>query len=402
MTEPTVSSAPQTLDPRRSMHPSIRVAFVVEQALGHRTHGLNLRESLAHHPSLHPEWAMIPWETEGWAARVPLYARNWTVRSGLRARRFLAGAAATAPLHALFFHTQVPAMLCLDWLRRVPTILSLDATPRQIDELGAHYDHTPGAHWQEYVKHLIHRRVLGAAAHIVAWSEWTRHGLIQDYGVLPEKISVIPPGIDTAQWRPPERSVAISPGSQESIGGSDDVVRILFVGGNFSRKGGNVLIAAFIALRARFGQRIVLDIVTADAVPEQPGVRVHHGLRPNSEALRHLFHSADLFCLPTLGDCLPLALAEAGAAGLPAVTTRLAAIPELLQDGETGLLVPPNDVSALARALETLITDSSLRRRLGRHALEHTTLLHDVRGNALRVASAIEAVVGRAGTMRVS
>ena len=56
--------------------------------------------------------------------------------------------------------------------------------------------------------------------------------------------------------------------------------------------------------------------------------------------LIELYHRADVFCLPTLGDCLPMVLSEAGAVGLPLVSTDVGAIGEIVRDGETGLLVP--------------------------------------------------------------
>jgi len=72
-----------------------------------------------------------------------------------------------------------------------------------------------------------------------------------------------------------------------------------------------------------------------------------------------------VFCLPTRGDCLPMVLSEAGAAELPLVSTAIAGIPEIVRDGETGLIVPLDDVAALARALRSLVDDPSLRHRLG-------------------------------------
>ena len=105
------------------------------------------------------------------------------------------------------------------------------------------------------------------------------------------------------------------------------------------------------------GVAIELDLVTRDEVPDQEGVRVHHGLTPNSPPLIELYHRADVFCLPTMGDCLPMVLSEAGAVGLPLVSTDVGAISEIVRDGETGLLVPVDDVGALAAALRRLADD---------------------------------------------
>ena len=69
---------------------------------------------------------------------------------------------------------------------------------------------------------------------------------------------------------------------------------------------------------------------------------------------------------PSRADNLPLAVLEAMAAGLPVVGTRVGGIPELVVDGETGVLVEPEDPPALAEALDSLAASPELRRELGR------------------------------------
>src|SRR5206468_3105070 len=96
------------------------------------------------------------------------------------------------------------------------------------------------------------------------------------------------------------------------------VPRILFVGGDFERKGGPLLLDWF--RRAGRG-RCELDVVTRAAVPSEPGVRIHRGIVGNSPEARSLFFAADVFVLPSLGECFGIASVEAMAAGLPVVTT---------------------------------------------------------------------------------
>jgi len=78
-----------------------------------------------------------------------------------------------------------------------------------------------------------------------------------------------------------------------------------------------------------------------------------------------LLAAADLFVLSSRSEGLPLSILEAMAAGLPVVASSVGGVPELVVDGETGLLVPPDDPHALAAAIERLLDDSALRRRLG-------------------------------------
>ena len=144
-------------------------------------------------------------------------------------------------------------------------------------------------------------------------------------------------------------------------------IRILFVGGDLTRKGGRTLIDAVRRLRAD-GAAVELDLVTRDQLPREDGITVHNGLGPNSPALIELYRKAHVFCLPTLGDCLPMVLSEAGATGLPLVSTDVGAIREIVRPEHTGLLVPPADEAALTAALDRLVADPALRRSLGTNA----------------------------------
>ncbi len=88
------------------------------------------------------------------------------------------------------------------------------------------------------------------------------------------------------------------------------------------------------------------------------------GRLPNSE-VASLMSELDIFAMPSRREEWGVAAAEASACGLPVVATTVGGIPEIVVDGETGLLVPPEDPAALARALERLIADPGLRSRLG-------------------------------------
>jgi glycosyltransferase involved in cell wall biosynthesis len=364
-----------------------RVAFVLEQTLGHVTHAANLRMLVGASGQITPVFAPIQFEVSGWPARLPGYG-NWTVRAGLRARRAIREIRRDGPVDAMFVHTQVPAILVPDLLRRIPTVVSLDATPIQYDELGEHYGHATGGARMERLKWRANRDCFAGARAVVTWAEWTKRGLIDRYQVPADKITVIPPGVDCERWA--ARTV------DERV--DNRPVRVLFVGGDLARKGGLVLIDAVRWLR-RAGVNIGLDLVTRDAVDAEPGIDVHHGLGPNSPGLIELYQQADVFCLPTLGDCLPMVLSEAGAVGLPLVSTDVGAIGEIVRPDRTGLLVPPNDPEALAAAVGRLAGDTGLRRRLGSNAAQLVRAEYDAAANARRLVELLVAVTrdGRAG-----
>ncbi len=361
------------------MPPIYHFGFIIEQTLGHITHTRNLQNILLQKPEIEALWGLPAWETSGISSKIPVWRSNWAVRSGLRARRELEKIekrmdAEHTRLDALFFHTQTTAILAPDWIRRYPSVISLDGTPLQMDELGAYYDHKVSPPWLEALKLRIYQDRFRHAKRVVAWSEWTRQGLINGYGVPPEKVIVIPPGVDPTLWARPIAERA-----------ADQPVRILFVGGDLERKGGLLLLNAFRKLRACANSPVELHLVTRSQVQPEEGISIYHNMQPNSPALIQLYHQCDIFCLPTFGDCLAMVLVEAGAAGLPSVSTRVAGIPEVIRDGVTGILTPPGDEEKLYDALLALVNFPELRAVQGEAAVRHIRKQYDSAQNVQRL-----------------
>jgi glycosyltransferase involved in cell wall biosynthesis len=362
--------------------------FLLEQSLGHITHTKNLLANVALDPEVHAHWGLIDFETTGIAGRIPVYRSNWTVRAGMRARREVARINSKTRLDALFFHTQVPAILAQRWLRKIPGIVSLDATPRQYDELGEFYKHAQGPAWLEDWKWRLNRDCFRSARRLVAWADWTKLGLVQDYEVPADKITVIPPGVNVHEWHRPMPRVPHA-----------DPVKILFVGGDLERKGGLVLLKAFRALR-HLGPE--LHLVTKDRLVPEPGVFIYNNLEANSQPLKDLYHTCDIFALPTFGDCLPMVLSEAGASGMAIISTNVAAIPEIVRNGETGLTVPTNDTVSLTQALRDLATNPALRMILGERAMAHVTRHYNAPTNASRLLGLLKAEANAARAERLA
>lgn len=359
-------------------------AFILEQTLGHVTHSQNLETLVRRDERFSPVFLPIHYESTGWRSRMPGLS-NWTVRAGSRTRRALRAANRERRLDAVFFHTQVTSIFAGSWLRRLPSVVSIDATPLQIDALGAQYAHARSGRTTEALKLRMNRRAFDRAAHVVSWSEWSKQSLVEEYGVPASKVTVLAPGVDVEKWTP------TSPRRPDT-----STFRVLFVGGDLARKGGNVLIEAIRKLRAAAATgapRIELHLVTSAPVAPEPGIVVHHGLRPNTAELIRLYHEADVFCLPTLGDCLPMVLSEAGAAGLPLVATDVGALNEIVQDGLTGILVEPNNVENLVEALTKLRDDVELRRALGVGAAALVSEQFDAAKNSRRIGDILLGVM---------
>ena len=373
------------------------IGFALEYSLGHVTHSENLKKRLTGDDSVRPTYVELPFEgMSGAWAKLPAVRSNWSLRASLGAHLGLRGSARR--LQAVFFHTQVTSLLSVGLMRRVPSVISLDATPLQYDALGAAYGHVPSgsARVEEYKKRL-NERAFRAARHLVTWSQWAKDSLVADYGVPAGKITVIPPGIPLDQWDFAAERAAAARGAGKRTSG-DAALNLLFVGGDFHRKGGDTLARALNALPA--GTNVRLHAVTktealgpeADAAVAAGRMMVHRGVTPNSGALRALFAGADAFVFPTRADCLPLAILEALASGLPVVTTSVAALPEAVRHGENGVIVPPDDPLALAAAITELTHDRALRDRLALRSRETARERFDAQTNYRRIVEILKGV----------
>jgi glycosyltransferase involved in cell wall biosynthesis len=360
------------------MHESVvRAAFVIEQTLGHITHTANLRAAAAAQHALSPTWLPIPFEVGGAHRFVPLLRSNWSVRASWRARRALSVALKERPQDVLFFHTQVTSLFSTSQMQRYPTVVSLDATPIGYDQMGVSYGHRPaGDGFLDRRKYAMNRRVFEAADKLVAWSDWARDSLVRDYGVDADKILVVAPGASAGFLELGRRRRQLMAARPD-----DGPVRILFVGGDFARKGGQLLLNI---MRTGLGRPCELHVVTSRAIPATPNVYVHRA-GPNSPELLRLFEMADVFVLPSFGDCLALVLMEAAAAGLPIITTSVGGLSEAVRHGESGLLTPPGDEANLRTALEAIVGNHALRKRMSQTSAEIGLTKFDAARNNARL-----------------
>jgi glycosyltransferase involved in cell wall biosynthesis len=358
--------------------------FVMEQNLGHRTHYRNLVRYVRDDTTVTPTWMPIGFETPGLPARLPVVRDNWSMRASLLAWDAVRRERLRTPLNALFYHTQVAALLS-PLHTGLPTVISLDATPINYDTIGRYYGHRSGGKL-ERLKFLANRRALARAVALVTWCGWAKDSLVNDYGMPSEKVTVIPPGVDLALW--PRRDP-----SQRARANADQPVKLLFVGGEFTRKGGEVLLECF---GTGLDERCELHLVTQSPVSPAPNVFVYHNVTANSDTLLRLYAESDIFVFPTLADCAPLSVPEAMAAGLPVVATRVGAIPEMVVEGETGMLVPPGDVAALRAAIDTLLERPELRVRFGAAARRVVEAKYDARYNCQRVLEVLKVATDRA------
>ena len=185
-------------------------------------------------------------------------------------------------------------------------------------------------------------------------------------GVPERKLLVIHNGIDTDRLH---RAAAAD--LRAELGLPDGALVIGTVGSLIARKGHDL------ALRALARQEAAVHLCIAGDGPDRAALqaladtlgiapRVHFlGYRPDPAPL---YRAADLILLASRGEALPLVLLEAGSFALPVVATDVGGVREMVSDGETGLVVPPDDIPALAAALTRLIGSAGERRRQGEAA----------------------------------
>src|SRR5579859_2563822 len=355
-----------------------RFAFVLEQTMGHVAHARNLRRALAAEHDIDATVLPIGFTDATGVQRLP-GLRTWSWRASTMASDGLRERLRSGPLDAIFIHTQVAALLATEIMNSVPTVVSLDATPRLFDREGEAYGHRRNPEVVELVKRRINVRAFTAAARLVTWCQWAAYSLVADYGVSADKIDVIPPGVDLTRFRPllvPKRS---------------ERIRVLFVGGQFERKGGPDLLEAARAL----ADAVELDMVTHSetvTVPAGVRARIHRDLKPQSEELVSLYRKADIFALPSRGDCMPQAVPEALACGLPVIATKVGAIPEMVSDNVNGYLVPARNPRALAVALENMVRSPGRRHSMGHRSRLLAQQEHDAAANNARIFSLMRAL----------
>lgn len=336
-----------------------RVTFCMEQTLGHRAHTKNIQDSLQSEHDV--RLVEIPFQEAG---RVPA---PWAVRGSAVAFRRMR----RERFDVAFYHTQTVALLAAQSCPKGSRfVVSVDATPKQLDEMGTYYAHRRQPAAVENAKAKLYRRVFNRSAGVVAWSDWAAQSLIHDYGVEASNIEIVHPGASSGFF-------AINRDSRAEV----RKPRILFVGGDFERKGGRDLLAAYEKIRSR----AELTIVTESAIEVPEGVEVVRGLKPGTHELFSVFASADIFCLPTKGDCTPVVLAEAQAAGLPVVTTSVGSNCDAVVHGRTGYIVRPGQTSALEEHLGRLSDNTQLRLELGQNARERAREVMDAAANARRL-----------------
>jgi glycosyltransferase involved in cell wall biosynthesis len=216
--------------------------------------------------------------------------------------------------------------------------------------------------------------ILNRASHMVIFESDHEHKRLLRLGLSGKKTRVIPSGIDTQTFYREDRTTA--PRLRSLLPGiAPDTVIFGCVARLSEEKSHKDLLAAYAIVRKSYpNTRLVLvgDGPLREDLERRAralGIlsAVHFaGQRTNVREWLNLF---DVFTLASTRESLPRAAREAMACGLPVIATRVGATREAVLDGENGLLIPPSNVDALARAMLHLLYDSEARHRMGERSL---------------------------------
>jgi glycosyltransferase involved in cell wall biosynthesis len=201
---------------------------------------------------------------------------------------------------------------------------------------------------------------------IVAVSTGARDAVLEAGVAPPEQVTVIHSAVDCARFRPMDRTRA-----RFELGLPPRAAVLGCVGRIESDKGQHVLVEA--AARIAAARSDALFVICGEG-EQSEAMRAQVGRERLAERVRFLgrrddvrpvLAALDVFVLPSLQEGLGVALLEAMAMARPAVASRVGGIPDAVDDGVTGLLVPPGEAQALAEAVLSLLSDDPLRARMG-------------------------------------
>ena len=220
---------------------------------------------------------------------------------------------------------------------------------------------------------IAERLLMRGTDRVIASAEAVREFYIRQVHADPAKVDVIYNAVDFSQAQPaqPGQSGSSRAAMRAALGVPAEALVFGVIARLTEQKGHRFLFDALASTPALANVHLLVigggerrDALGAQVETHGLSSRVHF-LGPRRD-LGDLLGAMDVFVMPSLWEGLPLSLVLAMGASLPVVATAVAGIPEVVDDGRTGLLVPPGDTAALGAALGRVAADATLRDRLGR------------------------------------
>lgn len=370
----------------------MRVLFIDENIGGHTTMHVHLRQALREgHPEIEAHFLEVPppsllrlvagaqlpflrrYDLDLQPLRAQLALSAW-VRSRLRALE--------AEFDAIHAYTQNTMLLSTGTLRRKPSVVGLDSTNVRNAYMLPYREPTRWTKPMLRPNMPFETAVFRASDAIVAKTESAAASVREHYGIRDNRLRVIRPGIIPHEADPPA-----APGTLRQY-----LPRIVFVGTQLERKGGNQLVRVH---QRHLADRCELVLITREGVPRGRNLTVVNDITPGDSRLWGILRSSAIFAFPSRIDAFSVAVLEAMAAGLPVVACPVNGVPELLADGRTGLLVEPGDDGRLLAALSALLDAPARRASMGAAGRARLLEKFDARREAAEEVAVLHEVVAR-------
>jgi glycosyltransferase involved in cell wall biosynthesis len=267
----------------------------------------------------------------------PNYKQNLRdrFRQCLSLRRAVRSAAADG--RTILFHNISPALFSFGAWPSGRTFVVTDWT-RKLNE-------TPEKRMSPPWLTRMHAKVLKSARGIICLTDAVKSSVVHNYGIDPSKVLRAHMPFDITRFAPSDFSVPARP-------------RVLFIGGDLKRKGGDLLLESF---PSKLRPYCDLTFVTNASTPDVDGVRFVRNLSYKDPRHAELLRSHDLLLLPTKQEGYPQVIGEAAAAGLAVVTTKYAlGAPDVIIDGQTGFICESPE-AAIDKASELVKSPAQIR-----------------------------------------
>jgi glycosyltransferase involved in cell wall biosynthesis len=397
-----LSSAAPAVDAARSL-------FFIEYGMGHKTHHRFLEEHLDRDPRFDPTLIRLYWmdDLADWLGRYHLlpfadggldFWTWWVFQFKRQQVRYLLRRYDPTELDLVYIHTQTAATSILDLPKNVPTVVSIDLTWKLAFQ-ESRYHNSPLLR----ATLDLERRIFGRSDLVISFSDWAAASVIDDYGIPASKVKVVRNGVTLP---PPLTGLrnGFSPnghgGANGHVSGNghgphhvfganghgsanghhgangngkhdtgEDLLKLGFIGNGFLRKGGDILLKVH---QEQFADLAHLTLVTGDPPKGLNGLR-NVQIRtevPWVELMTSVLPGFDLFVFPTRFDYSPYAVIEAMSAGVPVISTRVGAIPEMIEDGVGGFLIEAGHEGPLADRMSWALENRAQLPEMGERGRE--------------------------------